>query len=120
MGLDRGYYVDEAAQDVRSDRLALIGAGHRYDLIGRNAEAIRPKPNETLDEADVGGDGGLDADFALVLDKLHWQFRCRILILSRLRHGSLRIPIRVWRVGGGRTHALRLGRLLGALRQLFL
>jgi hypothetical protein len=39
---------------------------------------------------------------------------------ERLRCGSLRIPVRVWRVGGARTHALRLGRLLGALRQLFL
>src|SRR2546430_17098738 len=116
MGLDRGQHVDEAAQEVRSDRLALIGAGHRYDLIGRNAEMIRPKPNEPLDEADVGGDGGFDADFALVLNKLHRQCRGRILILSRLRYWSLRIPVRVWRAGGGRTPALRLGRLLGALR----
>src|SRR5919204_3697303 len=120
MSFDRGQHVDEAAQYVRPDRFALVGAGHRQDLVGRNAEMIRPKPNEPLDEADFGGDGRFDADFALVLHELHWQCWWRVLLsLSRLRHGGLRIRAWVRRVGGGRTHALPPRRLFWGLRPLF-
>src|SRR5262249_52843620 len=81
------------AEDVRAYRLALIGTGHRKNLVGRNTEVVRPKPNKTLDEADVRGDGGLDADFGLVLNKQSRQLRLLVLlILSRPRVGSLRIP----------------------------
>src|SRR5262249_7836355 len=60
MAFDRGQHVGEAAKDVRAYRLALIGAGHGKDLVGRNTEVIRPKPNKALDEADLRGDGGFE------------------------------------------------------------
>jgi len=69
MAFDRGQHVDEAAKDVRAYRLAFIGTGHRKDFVGRNTEVIRPKPNKALDEADLGGDGGFDADFGLRFER---------------------------------------------------
>src|SRR5262245_50174224 len=123
MAFDRGQHVDEAAKDVRAYRLALIGTGHRNDLVGRNTEVIRPEPNKALDEADVRGDGGFDADFGLVLNELNGQWRRLVLLsLSRFRRGSLRIGVRFHRiaVGHANNHALGLCLLLGALRQLFL
>src|SRR5262249_36726851 len=124
MAFDRGQHVDEAAKDVRAYRLALIGTGHRNDLVGRNTEMIRPKPNKALDEADVRGDGGFDADFGLVLNELSGQWRrlLALLDLSRFRLGSLRIPVWFHRsvVGRADNHALRLRLLLRTLRQLFL
>src|SRR5260221_13500793 len=94
MAFDRGQQVGEAAKDVRAHRLALIGAGHRKDLVGRNTEVIRPKPNKALDEADVRGDGGFDADFGLVLNELSRQWRrlLALLGLSRFRPASPRLP----------------------------
>src|SRR5262249_56093261 len=84
MAFDRGQHVDEASKDVRAYRLALIRARHRNDFVGRNTEVIRPKPNKTLGEADLRGDGGLDADFGLVLHKLNRQWRWLVLlVLSR-------------------------------------
>src|SRR5262245_61312946 len=53
MAFDRGQHVGEAAKDVRAYRLALIGTGHRKDLVGRNTEVIRPKPNRS-EERRVG------------------------------------------------------------------
>src|SRR5262245_64900606 len=95
MAFDRGQHVDEAAKDVRAYRLAFIGTGHRNDLVRRNTEVIRPKPNKTLDEADLRGDGGFDADFGLVLNKQSRQLQLLVLlILSRSRVG--RLGIRVW------------------------
>src|SRR6266516_7752872 len=123
MAFDRGQHVDEAAKDARAYRLALIGAGHRNDLVGRNTEVVRPKPNKALDEADLGGDGGLDADFGLVLNKLSHEWRWLVLLsLSRFRLGGLRIPVRFHCIVVGRAnnHALRLFLLLGALREPFL
>ena len=56
---------------------------------------IRPKPNKVLDEADLSGDGGFDADFGLVLNKLNRQGRLLVLLsLSRFRLGSLRTTFR--------------------------
>src|SRR5499433_956700 len=123
MAFDRGQHVGEAAKDVRAYRLALIGAGHGKDLVGRNTEVIRPKPNKALDEADLRGDGGVDADFGLVLNKLSRQWRRLVLLrLSQFRRGSLRIAVRFDRIAVGHAdnHALGLCLLLGALRQLFL
>src|SRR5262249_25061683 len=123
MAFDRGQHVDEAAEDVRAYRLALIGAGNRKDLVGRNTEVIRPKPNKALDEADLRGDGGFNADFGLVLNKLSRQWRRLVLLsLSRFRRGSLRIAVRFHRIAIGHAdnHALGLCLLLGALRPLFL
>ena len=85
---------------------------------------IRPKPNKALDEADLRGDRGFDADFGLVLNELSRQWRrlWALLDLSRFRLGSLRIPVRIHRIAVGHANnpALGLGLLLGALRQLFL
>src|SRR2546427_4372956 len=124
MAFDRGQHVDKAAKNVGAYRLAFIGTGHRKDLVGRNTEMIRPKPNEPLDEADLRGDGGFDADFGLVLNKLRRQWRrlLALLSLSRFRVGSLRIPVRFHRIVVGRAdnYALRLRFFLRALRQLFL
>ena len=91
MAFDRGQQVGEAAKDVRAYRLALIGTGHRKDLVGRNTEVIRPKPNKALDETDLRGDCGFDADFGLVLNELSRQWRrlWALLGLSRFRLGSL-------------------------------
>src|SRR5258706_477359 len=58
MALDRKQHVGEAAEHVRADRLALISAGHGRNLVGRDAEMIRPKPHQPLDETDVGGKRG--------------------------------------------------------------
>src|SRR6516225_7748232 len=95
MAFDCGQHVDEAAKDVRAYRLAFIGTGHRKDLVGRNTEVIGPKPNKALDEADLAGDGGFDADFGLVLNELSRQWRRLLALLgrSRFRLGSLRIPV---------------------------
>src|SRR5262249_42069841 len=123
MAFDRGQHVDEAAKDVRAYRLAFIGTGHRNDLVRRNTEVIRPKPNKTLDEADLRGDGGFDADFGLVLNEESRQLRLLVLlILSRSQVGSLRIPFCFHRFAVARadTYAFPPRFLLRALRYLFL
>src|SRR5258708_39818008 len=124
MAFDRGQQVGEAAKDLRAYRLALIGTGHRKDLVGRNIEVIRPKPNKALGKTDLRGDGGFDADFGLVLNELSRQWRrlLALLGLSRFRLDSLRIPVRVHRIAVGRAnnHALGVCLLLAAFRQLFL
>src|SRR6516165_9799302 len=118
MAFDCGQHVDEAAKDVRAYRLAFIGTGHRKDLVGRNTEVIGPKPNKALDEADLAGDGGFDADFGLVLNELSRQWRRLLALLgrSRFRLGSLRIPVWFHRsvVGRADNYALRLRFLLRA------
>src|SRR5262249_8619727 len=123
MAFDRGQHVSKGAEDVRAYRLALIGTGHRKDLVGRHTEVVRPKPNKTLDEADVRGDGGFDAAIGLVFNEESRQLRLLVLlILSRPRVGRLRIPVWFHRIVVGRAdnYALRLRFLLRALRQLFL
>src|SRR5262249_26872661 len=123
MAFDRGQHVDEAAKDVRAYRLAFIGTGHRNDLVRRNTEVIRPKPNKTLDEADLRGDGGFDPGFGLVLNEESRQLVSLVLfILSRPEVASLRTPFWFPRIAVGRadTYALRLRFLLRALRYLFL
>src|SRR5215813_2362389 len=110
MAFDPDQHVGEAAKDVRAYRLALIGTGHRKDLVGRNTEVIRPKPNKALDEADLRGDGGFDADFGLVLNKLSRQRRRLVLLsLSRFRRGSLRIAVRFHRITVGHANNSALG-----------
>ena len=50
-------HVGEAAEHVRPDRLALVGAGdaaHRT-LVGRDAEVIGPEHHEPLEEGGIGG-----------------------------------------------------------------
>ncbi len=68
MGLDRQQHVGEAAEHVRADRLALVGAADRTHaaLVGGDAEMIRPEPDEPFGEADVGAERGMNARLGLV------------------------------------------------------
>ena len=77
MAFDRDQHVGETAKDMRPDRFALISAGHRNDLVGRNAEMVRPEPHKPFDKADLGADRGLEAHFGFVLDQLTGQLRLR-------------------------------------------
>ena len=65
MALGGQQQIGEAAEHVRTDGLALIGAGHAPDLVGRDAEMIGPEPNQPLDKSDLGAERGLDANLRL-------------------------------------------------------
>ena len=75
MAFDRLQQIGEAAEHMRTDRLALIGAGHADDLVGGNAEMVRPEPHQPLDKADIGIGGGVEARFGLVQEELLRQRR---------------------------------------------
>ena len=81
MAFNRLQYVGEAAEHVRADRLALIGAGLRNNLVGGNAEMVRPEPHQSFDITDVGADGDVVAHLGFVVDKLRGQLRLRVLDL---------------------------------------
>ena len=66
MAFDREQHVAEAAEHMRADRLALVAAGHRLNLVGRDAEMVRPEPHQPLGKADLGADRGVDARLRLV------------------------------------------------------
>ncbi len=61
-------HVPEAAEEVRADRLALIGAGHRPDekARARNGEMIRPERGQPLDERCLAAQHGEGAGVDLV------------------------------------------------------
>src|SRR5262249_47046189 len=46
-------HVLEAAQ-VGADGLALIGPSHALDLVGRDAEAVRPEPHPPRHQSNIG------------------------------------------------------------------
>ena len=75
MAFDGDQHVGEAAEHVRADRLALVGADHGDILVGRDAEMVGPEPHQALDETNVGADGGLVAGGRFVLENLLWQRR---------------------------------------------
>ena len=56
----RQQHVGEAAEHVRADRLALVAAGHAHRRVGRDAEMVRPEPDQPLDESDLGRDRGIE------------------------------------------------------------
>ena len=72
MGFDGDQHVGETPEHMGADRLALIGAGRRDVVIGRNAEVVRPEPYQPLDEADIGIDRRLVARRGFVLENLLW------------------------------------------------
>jgi hypothetical protein len=68
VALDRLQQIGEAAEHMRSNRLALVGAAHRTHraLVGGDAEMVRPEPYQPLDEAEVGTERGVDARLSLL------------------------------------------------------
>ncbi len=65
MALDGQQHVGEPAKDVRANGFALIGARHALDLVGRDAEMVRPEPDQPLRQSDVGVERGLSAKLRL-------------------------------------------------------
>ncbi len=77
-----------------ADRLALVGAADRAHmaLVGRDAEMVRPEPDQPLDEADLGGERGIDARLGLV--EIESAAGCRTGLRPRRRRrllGGLRV-----------------------------
>ena len=66
MALGGLQHVGEAPEDVGADGLALVGTGHALDLVGRDAEMVRPEPHQPLGKADLGGERRIDARLRLV------------------------------------------------------
>ncbi len=61
MRLNGEQHVGKASKHMWTDRLALIGAGdlrHHRALGGRDAEMVRPEPDQALREADLGPGSG--------------------------------------------------------------
>ena len=84
MAFNRLQQIGKAAEHMGTDRFPLIRPGHCNNLVGGNAEMIRPEPNQPLDKADLGIGGGVESRFCLVQQKLLRQRR-----LSRLlRRGT--------------------------------
>src|SRR5260370_33771256 len=86
MALDREQHVGEAAQQMRANRLALIGAAQRAHaaLVGGDAEMVRPEPHQPLDQTELGAERGVDEGF-------------RLLVLELLRTARPRIALWLWR-----------------------
>jgi hypothetical protein len=66
MALGGEKHVPKPAEHVRPDCLTLVGAGHAADLVGGDAEMIRPEPDEPLDETNIGVERGIDAGVDLL------------------------------------------------------
>ncbi len=66
MAFDRLQQIGEAAEHMGANRLALIRARHPNDLVGGNAEMVRPEPHQPLDKADLGAGSGIEARLRLV------------------------------------------------------
>ena len=75
MAFDGDQHVGEAPKHVGADRLALVGADHGDIFVGRDAEMVRPEPNQAFDETDVGAGGCLVACSRFVLENLLRQRR---------------------------------------------
>ena len=75
MPLGGEQHVAEAAERMGADRLALVTAGHRLNLVRRNAEMVRPEPHQPLRKTDFGRDGGLDTCRRLLQEQLLRQRR---------------------------------------------
>jgi len=66
MAFDGEQHVGKAAEHVRADRLALIGAGHAPDLVGGDAEMVGPEPDQPLGESDGRAKRSFHAQLRLV------------------------------------------------------
>ena len=107
MAFDSGEHVGKTPEHMGADRLALVGAGRGNVLVGRNAEVVRPEPDQPFDKADLGVDGRFVAGRRLVLK-------------DQLRQRRLGRPRRCRRRHIARHHrrALRFGLFFSALREL--
>src|SRR5262249_9844238 len=88
-------HVAEAAEHVRADDLAFVGAANlaHIALVRRDAEMVRPEPDEPLEKADLGAERGIDT-------------RLGFREINLLREAGARIAL--WR-GGGRGVSLHAG-----------
>ena len=67
--------INEAAEHVRPDGFAFVGADRAGVLVGRDAKMVRPEPHQAFDETDVGADGCVVARGRFVLENLLGQRR---------------------------------------------
>ena len=116
MALDRQQHVGEAAEHMRADRLALVGAGHAADLVRRDAEMVGPEPDQPLGEADLGAERGLDAGLGLVeidlLPRIGRSASAAAFAWLRIAFASRAVMRRRHPHGGRFRHLLLLGFLL--------
>ena len=75
MSLDGAQHVAEAAKRMGADSLALVSPGHGLNLVRRDAEMVRPEPNQPLGKSDLGRDRRLDARRRLLLEQFLRQWR---------------------------------------------
>ena len=79
--------VDELAEHVRADRLALVSAG-LHGVVGVDAEMVRPKPYHALDKADLGPYGAVVVGLRLTEEiLLHRRFGLRLPGCGLRLHG---------------------------------
>jgi len=55
-------------------------------LVSGNAKVVRPKPDQSLDQADLGVGGGVEARLGLAQNDLLWQRRLlswRAILIAR-------------------------------------
>ena len=113
MGFDRQQHVAEAPEHMRADGFALVGAADlaHIALVRRNAEMVRPEPDQPFDETDLGAERGIEACLGFIEINLLRHARTGIGP-GRCRRGRLirRFHVR-WRAAG----ALRIGLLHRAL-----
>ncbi len=70
MAFDRQQHVGKAAEHMRPDRFALVSARHRQNLVGRNAEMVRPEPDQPLDKAELSFERGVEPRFGFLQENL--------------------------------------------------
>ena len=85
--------IGEPAEHARADGLALIGARHAADLVGRDAEMIGPEPDQPLDKPDLVAKRSRDANARFF--QVNWASRIGdglsghlLRHLARLRRGA--------------------------------
>ena len=92
--------IDEAGEDMRADGFALIGAGHALDLVGRDAEMVRPEPRQPLCKSNLRRECRIDARLDLVEVDLPAGIRHRLgghlgrhFFVAAVGHGRSRRPL---------------------------
>ena len=119
MGFDGQQHVAEAPEHVGADDFAFVGAANlaHIALVRRDAEMVRPEPDEPLDKPDLGAERGIDAGLGFgeinLLRHAGTRPRCRCRrrggLILRLRRasatrrisllgGALRLPRRALRL----------------------
>src|ERR1700722_14212575 len=91
MAFGGGQKVDELAEHMRADRLALVSAG-LHGIVGVDAEMVRPEPYQSLGKAEFGAYGAVVVRLGLAEEILpHRSFRLRLgcrLCLRRFCFGT--------------------------------